>query len=695
MTPTLADQSRHGGLLTASEIAELAGVSQSAVSNWRKRFEDFPPPAGTAPTGGDLFRLDQVQAWLNTRPTQARKRERDTSQELWGVTDRLRGRALPADLGAIVAIAAALVDAARELGLAPECLRTETDVAEWLRTTSGRIEAERPELADLFAPLAEVDPESLRLLLDTLDKFSSRAQLTGAVDVILSRSARYGDFRTAPAVAELLVRLAEPYTAVYDPAAGSGEFLLCAAAAVRNISVYGQELNEQAWRVGKARLMLNRVSAELACGDSFTDDAFPDLRVDAVLCEPPAGSRAPEMQQLAGDRRWELLGMSQAPPTRAADFAWIAHIVEHLSPEGRAVVLLPTGSLFRGGVEAKLRSELLRQGTVEAIITLPSGGLQTSTAPAAIWILRRPTSRPDDVLLIAGDAGSEAADEAIDRRISEAVRTWREGRDEFRAVAGFAAGVPVLQLLKGDASLLPSRWIYEPSLVDTDELVSRVRNAQRDLEDADTLAHVPGVPGFALALVPEARQRLRVGDVAEVIRPSRIKKTDYVDDGLPVWLPGDIRPPWDRTEPARYADPTQVDPRSVTEPGDIVITTIGTLRARVDTEGGHVLGTSLHALRLRTDAFDPEVIAVLLTSEQNQRLLTGTAIPRVNVRELEFPSFDLAEASEISRIMRAVEQEEERAHTLARSASELRAAVVEALATGAATIRSTPEKSDG
>ena len=34
--------------LSASDIADLAGVSPSAVSNWRKRYVDFPAPIDSA-----------------------------------------------------------------------------------------------------------------------------------------------------------------------------------------------------------------------------------------------------------------------------------------------------------------------------------------------------------------------------------------------------------------------------------------------------------------------------------------------------------------------------------------------------------------------------------------------------------------------------------------------------------------------
>jgi hypothetical protein len=48
------------------EIATLAGVSPSAVANWRKRFPDFPA-AVVELKSGPVFRQAQIQAWLARR----------------------------------------------------------------------------------------------------------------------------------------------------------------------------------------------------------------------------------------------------------------------------------------------------------------------------------------------------------------------------------------------------------------------------------------------------------------------------------------------------------------------------------------------------------------------------------------------------------------------------------------------------
>ena len=50
-------------LVTAVEIARLAKVTRAAVSNWRRRYPDFPAPAGGTDRN-PLFALSEVDAWL-------------------------------------------------------------------------------------------------------------------------------------------------------------------------------------------------------------------------------------------------------------------------------------------------------------------------------------------------------------------------------------------------------------------------------------------------------------------------------------------------------------------------------------------------------------------------------------------------------------------------------------------------------
>ena len=49
--------------VSAADIARLAEVGRTAVSNWRRRYADFPQPVGGTPAS-PLFALTEVEAWL-------------------------------------------------------------------------------------------------------------------------------------------------------------------------------------------------------------------------------------------------------------------------------------------------------------------------------------------------------------------------------------------------------------------------------------------------------------------------------------------------------------------------------------------------------------------------------------------------------------------------------------------------------
>lgn len=60
-------------LVGLSEIAEMAGVTRQAVTNWRKRFADFPKPAQTLQSG-PVWHRAEAERWLKNKDRRARRR---------------------------------------------------------------------------------------------------------------------------------------------------------------------------------------------------------------------------------------------------------------------------------------------------------------------------------------------------------------------------------------------------------------------------------------------------------------------------------------------------------------------------------------------------------------------------------------------------------------------------------------------
>ncbi|GAA3210468.1 hypothetical protein GCM10020256_08560 [Streptomyces thermocoprophilus] len=120
-------------------------------------------------------------------------------------------------------------------------------------------------------------------------------------------------------------------------------------------------------------------------GDSLRADAFPDLTVDAVLCNPPYGDRDWGHDELAYDARWAY----GFPPRAESELAWVQHALAHLEPGGHAVLLLPPATASRSSGR-RIRSELIRSGALRAVASLPPGAAIPLHVGLQVWVLQRP-----------------------------------------------------------------------------------------------------------------------------------------------------------------------------------------------------------------------------------------------------------------------------------------------------------------
>jgi hypothetical protein len=694
-------------LITMSEIADLASVSRSAASNWRRRFKDFPTSVETVPGGGDLFRLSEVEEWLRRHDRRVRKL--DSTEIVWHAADALRATQ-PADrvlefAFAALALHRLLADQRRPRGgdsresIDPAAVSTPDDV---VRLVEGVCEA-RPDLIDAFAPLKEpsatssrliqaifgqTEPSDLGLIFEELLRRRSRARIY-----------RRGEGGTSETLRELVVRLARPQRdqIILDPAVGEAGFLVDAAlAATGPVRLAGQEVNPDTLRVGTLRLLAHGLSGDMCHGNSLLDDCFGDLRADLVVCDPPYGLRDWGAEQMANDQRWRF-GL---PSRQNADLAWIQHAVYHLGPEGRAYVLLPAGSLSRGGNEARIRFEFLKQGVVESVVALPPGLADASAVALSLWILR-PSELigASHVLLIdasgstsmagAGKAKRSLGAKTVDA-IADALASWRTNPDGFESIPGFATSIPIFELLNTDAPIAPGRWVQTVSRADGAKIGSELEKiAERLAVSRRRMSDAPPVPA-SLPIVPanDGVSRWRIRDLAEeghvsILRATRITPQDYRTQGTPVLMQSDLRGRSPGDEP-KYVNVKNLKTAPVfTERGDVILATIGEKPyAVVDRKGGSVLGGSLQALRIHCDWLDPDVVAALLSSSRTAQFSVGVTVRHVKLRDLELPKLTPDETALLREILDRIEATEQPAGEAAESAASLKRGLVEGLVSG-------------
>jgi hypothetical protein len=341
----------HEATVNAGDIARLVDVGRAAVSNWRRRYGDFPRPVGGT-ASSPLFALADVEEWLRRN---GKSFEVSTVDRVW---QRVRAAGDDLDLGLRIVQAG-------------EILR-------------------RLQCGD--DPGSE-DPELIRLLTEAAAQLGHSDAFEAVCERYLDAHSRQLDVTPAE-LASLMVRLADAEV-LLDPACGIGTLLLASSAN----RVLGQDGNETSARIAELRLLSTGIPAEIHGADALRHDGFTGRLADAVVCDPPFNERSWGYDELTGDPRWEY-GL---PPRGEPELAWVQHCLAHVKPGGLVAILMPPAVASRRPGK-RIRGNLLRAGALRAVITVSAGGPD-------LWLLRRPESgeRPPAHLLLMEAHGDLSA----------------------------------------------------------------------------------------------------------------------------------------------------------------------------------------------------------------------------------------------------------------------------------------------
>ena len=211
-----------------------------------------------------------------------------------------------------------------------------------------------------------------------------------------------GEFYTPHGPAQLLCRIAmigqenKKGLLVYDPCMGSGSLMLSCKHYSNEpdyIQYYGQELMPSTYNLARMNMFLHRVHPEhqhLRNGDTLDADWPHDeeTEFDVVTMNPPYSAKWSAAEGFKQDERFMDYGGKLAPKSKA-DYAFLLHGFYHLKQTGTMAIVLPHGVLFRGASEGAIRQKLLEDGSIYAVIGLPSNMFYNTSIPTCIVVLKK------------------------------------------------------------------------------------------------------------------------------------------------------------------------------------------------------------------------------------------------------------------------------------------------------------------
>ena len=274
-----------------------------------------------------------------------------------------------------------------------------------------------PLFRDIFnnAYLPYRDPETLRAFLTVIDEFAydHSERLGDAFEYLLSVLGSQGDagqFRTPRHIIDFIVAVVDPKKdeTILDPACGTAGFLISSYKHILKANTddegnsvltpdekgilaancKGYDISPDMVRLSLVNLYLHGfVEPHIAEYDTLTSEERWNEYADVILANPPfmspKGGIRPHRRFSVQSKRSEVL--------------FVDYIAEHLTPIGRAGIIVPEGIIFQSQSAHKQLRKMLIEEYLVAVISLPAGVFQPySGVKTSVLILDKALAKKTD-----------------------------------------------------------------------------------------------------------------------------------------------------------------------------------------------------------------------------------------------------------------------------------------------------------
>ena len=267
-----------------------------------------------------------------------------------------------------------------------------------------------PLFRDIFenAYLPYRDPQTLRTFLEIIDEFSydHSERLGDAFEYLLSVLGSQGDagqFRTPRHIIDFIVAVIDPKKdeTLLDPACGTAGFLISSYKHVLAnnaddhgnstltpdekarlaANVKGYDISPDMVRLSLVNMYLHDfVDPHIFEYDTLTSEERWNEYADVILANPPF------MSPKGGIRPHNRFSVK----SKRSEVLFVDYMAEHLTPSGRAGIIVPEGIIFQSQSAYKQLRKTLVEEYLVAVVSLPAGVFQPySGVKTSILILDR------------------------------------------------------------------------------------------------------------------------------------------------------------------------------------------------------------------------------------------------------------------------------------------------------------------
>lgn len=358
----------------------------------------------------------------------------------------------------------------------------------------------------------DINPAKLRGVVETFSDPRYRLGLADVQPDFLGRAYEYllrkfaegsgqsaGEFFTPTEVGFLMAHIMRPRPgeSCHDYACGSAGLLIKLQLVARELDptsrvplkLSGQELGAESYAVAQMNAIIHDMEVELARGDTMINPKFREssgkIRGHDIVVANPMWNQ-PFSPDLFANDPFDRFRTAGGITSGKGDWAWLQHTLACLDEQGRAAVVLDTGSVTRGSgsknedKERNIRKWFVDQDLIDGVILLPENLFYNTTAAGVIVVLarRKPTARRGKIVMLNASLHyrkGKPKNYLPEEDVRHLAATYIRGE----SVEAELAVITASQAEEADYNLSPSRWVDQSTNVEHRKLPHLIADLQR------------------------------------------------------------------------------------------------------------------------------------------------------------------------------------------------------------------------
>ena len=181
------------------------------------------------------------------------------------------------------------------------------------------------------------------------------------------------------------------------------------------------------------------------------------------------------------------------PPASKGDWAFLLHMINSLSVNGRIAAVAPHGVLFRGAAEGRIRQKVIEENLLDAVIGLPENLFYATSIPACILVFKKNRSNTDVLFIDASKKDEEGNPRYIkagnqnalgDAHVDAIVQAYQERKEQDK----FAHVATLEEIKENEYNLNIPRYVdtfEEEAPIDLQQVQSNISRLKAEIAEAE------------------------------------------------------------------------------------------------------------------------------------------------------------------------------------------------------------------